>query len=163
MFRSALRGAIAGATGNLVLEIVTYGDMLLRGRAASGVPARTAGILADTLGIEALGTGATGEVADNRRAAAGALLGYGLGVGLGGAYGLLRARGGRVSRPLTGVAIGLAAMTVADASYALTGSSDPRTWSAVDWASDLIPHLIYGLTTVAVFEKIAGRQSQDAR
>jgi hypothetical protein len=85
MLRAATLGAIAGAIGNLSLEIVTYGDMLLRGRAASGVPAKMAGILADNLGIEPLATAMTGEEADNRRSAAGALLGYALGVGLGAA------------------------------------------------------------------------------
>ncbi|MFE9199255.1 putative 2-aminoethylphosphonate-binding periplasmic protein precursor [Streptomyces sp. ADI96-15] len=25
-----------------------------------------------------------------------------------------------------------------------TGASDPRTWSAEDWASDIVPHLAYG-------------------
>ena len=53
MLRRVLLGAVAGATGNLTLEIVSYGDMLLRGRSASGVPAKIAGILADELGIEA--------------------------------------------------------------------------------------------------------------
>ena len=61
MLRGALLGAVAGAVGNLTLEVVTYGDMLLRGRTASGVPAKMAGILADGLGIEALSSETTGE------------------------------------------------------------------------------------------------------
>ena len=160
MLRGALLGAVAGATGNLVLEVATYGDMLLRGRAASGVPAKTAGIIADHLGIVMLSTKATDEQADNRRGAAGALLGYGLGVGLGSAYGLLRPHLGRVAAPLAGAAVGLTAMTVADASYALTGASDPRTWSPADWMSDLAPHLIYGLVTVAAYEGISARLAE---
>ncbi|HEX2280960.1 MAG TPA: hypothetical protein VHG52_04265, partial [Thermomicrobiales bacterium] len=71
MLRRVLLGVVAGATGNLTLEIVTYGDMLLRGRAASGVPAKMAGILADAFGIEALSSAATDNQADNRRSAAG--------------------------------------------------------------------------------------------
>ena len=157
MLGGVLLGAVSGATGNLALEVVTYADMLVRGRAASGVPAKTAEIIADRLGIAMLSTQATGAQADNRRSAAGALLGYGLGVGLGSAYGLLRPHMGRVSLPLAGAAVGLAAMTVADASYALTGSSDPRTWTPVDWISDLVPHMIYGLMTVAIYESIAQR------
>lgn len=156
MLRHAALGAIAGAAGNLALEIVTYGDMLARGRASSGVPATMAGLLADRLGIEQLATETTGEEAENRRTAAGALLGYGLGVGLGALYGLARsAAGERVSTPLAGVGVGLAAMAAADGSYALSGASDPREWSAADWVSDLIPHVIYGLVTVAAYEKIA--------
>jgi hypothetical protein len=75
MLRGVLLGAVAGAAGNLTLEIVTYGDMLLRGRAASGVPAKMVATLADDFGIEALASAATGNQADNRRSAAGALLG----------------------------------------------------------------------------------------
>jgi hypothetical protein len=156
MLRGGLLGAIAGATGNLTLEVVTYGDMLLRGRGASGVPATMSRILADDLGIEALSSKATGEQAENRRSATGALLGYGLGVGLGAAYGFTRPALGRVSTPLAGLAVGLAAMTTADASYALSGASDPRTWSTTDWLSDLVLHVIYGLVTVATYETIAG-------
>jgi hypothetical protein len=155
MLRGVLLGAVAGAAGNLTLEIVTYGDMLLRGRAASGVPAKMAGILADDFDIEALSSAATGERADNRRSAAGALLGYALGVGLGGAYGFAHPGLGRVSSPLAGVAVGLAAMTAADASYALTGASDPKTWTIADWISDLVPHIIYGLVTITTYESIA--------
>ena len=155
MLRGVLLGTVAGATGNLTLEIVTYGDMLLRGRAASGVPAKMAGILADQFGIEALSSAATGDHADNRRSAVGALLGYALGIGLGGAYGLARPSLGRISTPLAGVAVGLAAMAAADASYAITGVSDPKTWTMMDWISDLVPHIIYGLVTVATYETIA--------
>src|SRR5215212_10791517 len=90
MLRGVLLGAVAGATANLTLEVVTYGDMLLRGRAASGVPAKMAATLADELGIKALSSAVTGNEADNRRSAAGALLGYALGIGLGGASGLVR-------------------------------------------------------------------------
>ena len=154
MLRRVLLGVIAGAAGNLTLEIVTYGDMLLRGRAASGVPAKMAGILADEFGIEALSSASNGSQADNRRSAAGALLGYALGVGLGGAYGLVRPGLGQMSTPLAGVAVGLAAMTAADASYAVTGASDPKTWTVTDWISDLVPHIIYGLVTVATYETI---------
>src|SRR5215212_11086095 len=155
MLRGVLLGAVAGATGNLTLEVVTYGDMLLRGRAASGVPAKMVATMADDFGIEALASATTGNQADNRRSAAGALLGYTLGVGLGGAYGLVRPILGRVSTPLAGVAVGLAAMTAADASYAVTGASDPKTWTITDWISDLVPHVIYGLVTVATYEAIA--------
>ena len=62
--------------------------------------------------------------------------------------------------PLAGVALGLAAMTASDTPIALTGLSDPRTWTPVDWASDLIPHLVYGLVTVQVYEVIAAGSSR---
>ncbi len=122
MLHRALLGAVAGATGNLTLEVVTYGDMLLRGRSPSGVPAKMAGIIADDFGIDPLSSKATDEQADNRRSAAGALLGYTLGVGLGSAYGLVRPVLGGVSTPLAGIAVGLLAMIAADASYAVDRS-----------------------------------------
>jgi hypothetical protein len=31
------------------------------------------------------------------------------------------------------------------------GITDPRKWSAADWMSDMLAHLAYGLTTVAVY------------
>ena len=66
---------------------------------------------------------------------------------------------GRVSTPLAGVAVGLAAMSAADASYAVTGASDPKTWTIADWVSDLVPHVIYGLITVATYETIGRREA----
>lgn len=97
-----MRGAVAGAAGTMALDLTTYGDMLLRGRAASSVPADVAGVLAARVGIRPLAAGAAGAPAANRRQAAGALLGYGAGIGLGTLYGLLRgARTGAVS-PLAG-------------------------------------------------------------
>lgn len=155
----ALRGVIAGATGTMALDITTYGDMLLRGRPASEVPAKAAGNLADTLGITALSSSAPGERAANRRSAAGALLGYATGLGIGGAYGLLRARGGSVRTPLAGVAVGLVAMLAGDVPGALTGASDPGEWTPADWASTLIPHLVYGLVTAATYETIARKNA----
>ena len=153
MMRDGLLGLVAGATGTLALEITTYGDMLVRGRPPSSVPARMAGVLADRLGIEALSTTRSDERSENRRGAAGALLGYATGLGIGVLYGLLRGRaGGRLAAPLAGVGVGLAAMAASDVSIALTGVSDPRTWTPADWASDVIPHLVYGLVTVETYE-----------
>ncbi len=40
-------------------------------------------------------------------------------------------------------------MAASDVPIAALGVSDPRTWSLSDWASDVIPHLIYGVATVA--------------
>jgi hypothetical protein len=152
MLRNGFLGAVAGAAGNLALEAVGYGDMLLRGRSASSAPANVAGILAKELGIAALAIDTEGEQADNRRSAAGALLGYALGVGLGGLFGLLRPHLRPVPAPVAAVALGLAAMAASDLSIARSGVSDPKTWTATDWLSDLIPHLAYGLVTVVAFD-----------
>lgn len=66
--------------------------------------------------------------------------------------------GDRVSTPLAGAGVGLAAMGMADGSYAFSGASDPREWSAADWVSDLIPHVIYGLVTVAAHGAVARKR-----
>jgi hypothetical protein len=139
----------------MALDITTYGDMLLRGRTASNAPADVAGRMAEVLGMAALSPERNDEATRNRRQAVGALLGYATGLGIGGAYGLLRSAGGRVTIPLAGAAVGLAAMAASDLPMAISGASDPRTWTPVDWASDLIPHLVYGLVTVGSFEAIA--------
>ncbi|WP_326493800.1 hypothetical protein [Streptomyces sp. EMB24] len=34
-----------------------------------------------------------------------------------------------------------------DLPTARLGVSDPRSWSAKGWVSDVVPHLLYGLTT----------------
>ena len=152
---NVLLGTVAGAAGTMALDITTYGDMLLRGRPASGVPAKVAGILADKAGLDLAAGGATAEQAESRRSAVGALLGYATGIGIGALYALLRPRLDGLPRPLAGVALGLAAMAASDVPIAATGASDPRTWGVAGWTSDLIPHLVYGLVTVGTFEAIA--------
>ena len=150
-----LLGTIAGAAGTIALDVATYGDMLLRGRPASGVPAKVAGILAAKAGID-LAAGGTEEHAESRTSAVGALLGYATGVGLGALYGLLRPRLRGLPQSVAGAALGLTAMAASDLPIAATGASDPRTWGVAGWLSDLIPHLIYGLVTAAVFDAVAG-------
>lgn len=152
MLHRVVRGAIAGATGTMALDLTTYGDMLLRGRAASGVPASIAGVMADALRIAPLASSTTGKQADSRREAAGALLGYATGIGIGVAYGVLRGEQRRVATPVAGAVVGLLAMAASDIPIAASGVSDPRAWTAADWLSDLIPHLVYGVVTVAVYE-----------
>ncbi|WP_169797062.1 hypothetical protein [Peterkaempfera griseoplana] len=50
------------------------------------------------------------------------------------------------------------AMSAADMPTARLGVTDPRGWSAADWLSDAVPHLVYGLVThgaVAAVERRA--------
>ncbi|RPK34941.1 hypothetical protein EES40_32340 [Streptomyces sp. ADI93-02] len=42
------------------------------------------------------------------------------------------------------------AMALTDAPIARLGVSDPRTWSAHDWASDVVPHVVHGLVTYGI-------------
>ena len=48
-------------------------------------------------------------------------------------------------------------MVASDLPIIALGVSDPRTWAAAGWVSDLLPHLAYGLATAAVYEALAGR------
>lgn len=148
-----LWGAASGAVGTTVLNAVTYGDMLLRGRGSSGAPAQLAGKLAGYTGIDALRNENDDEAAANRRSGAGALLGYASGVGIGVMYAAMRNGGGKVSPLGPGAMLGLAAMAASDVPLALTGTSDPRTWSRSAWLSDIIPHLAYGVATAITFEQ----------
>ncbi|HEV8192311.1 MAG TPA: hypothetical protein VGP82_12660 [Ktedonobacterales bacterium] len=58
----------------------------------------------------------------------------------------------RVPLPLAAVAVGLAAMATSDVPAVSTGVTNPQTWETSGWLADLIPHLSYGLVTVAPFE-----------
>ncbi|CAL9639406.1 hypothetical protein SUDANB178_06271 [Streptomyces sp. enrichment culture] len=48
---------------------------------------------------------------------------------------------------LGGLATGALAMTATDLPMTRLGVSDPAGWSATDWVSDAVPHLMYGLAT----------------
>lgn len=91
----------------------------------------------------------------NRRTGLGALIGILTGVAFGAAYALVN---GQRRQPvwLGGVVVGGLAMLSTDASLALLGVSDPRTWSRTDWASDAVPHLVYGAVTAATYTASAG-------
>ncbi len=153
---SMLRGVVAGAVGTLALDIVTYGDMVLRGRGSSDTPAQLAGKLTDALGIpltdEAGDEGKT--QAENRKSGIGALLGYGTGIGIGIASVLLPSGTQRQPVLARGLAVGLAAMAASDVPIVASGLSDPRTWGASGWLGDLIPHVVYGLVTVLVADAL---------
>lgn len=152
MFRAILRGAAAGAVGTTALNAVTYLDMAVRGRPASDTPQRTVEALARRVGAAPPGEG---ETRANRLTGLGALAGIATGVGVGAVLGLARWYGWR-PRPVLGAALaGAAAMAASDVPVARLGVSDPRTWSASAWVSDVVPHLTYGAATVAALEAVS--------
>jgi hypothetical protein len=140
-------GIVSGAVGTLVLDVVSYGDMLVRGRAPSELPARAAEALARKVGFQLGGAGS--ESAKNRGSALGALLGYGTGAAMGAVYGVVAGR--RPPGPFTGLAHGGAVMVVANAPMVAQGLTDPRTWGVSGWVSDILPHAAYGWATVATY------------
>ena len=169
MANRIVAGAIAGATGVVALNAVGYLDMLLRGRPASDLPARVAGKLADEMGLPFdLNSDAerdeddddVAELADeeepdapaNRREAMGALLGMANGVGIGVIYGVARLLLPKPPAWLAGTALGAAAMAASDYPATRLGLTEPRDWTATDWASDVLPHMAYGVVTAMAFE-----------
>ncbi|MDP9474090.1 MAG: hypothetical protein M3R38_00020 [Actinomycetota bacterium] len=158
MLREMLIGAAAGAAGTTALNAVTYGDMLVRGRPASGAPSEAAARLAEKAGIDlsAEGEAPDGYTAQNRRSGLGALLGFFPGLGVGVAYGVVRPRLGEVSTLRAGAVLGLAAMVASDGPMVALGVTDPRRWNLNSWLSDIIPHVAYGLATAAAYEACTG-------
>lgn len=157
MVYEALMGAAAGAVGTVALNVTTYADMALRGRAASALPAKVAGAVTDKLGIDlsAEEEGSDGDTAQNRRSGLGALMGYVTGLGVGTIYGLVRSQLRDVPVPIMGAAAGIAAMAGSDIPATALGLTDPTSWSPSDWALDLGFHLAYGMATAIAFDAFA--------
>lgn len=155
MRRTLLVGMAAGAVGTIALDVSTYLDMVMRARPASGMPAEAAGAVAERAGVELAPEGGSTEQASNRKSGLGALFGYGVGVGLGILYGLLRPAVARLPGPAAGVGLGLAAMAASDFPATALGITDPRSWDRSSWAADLLPHLVYGLATALTFDALA--------
>jgi uncharacterized membrane protein len=141
MLKTVGRGMIAGAAGVTALNWVGYADMALRGRPASDTPGKIVASVLKRLDQ---------PVPDEPRLSAlGELSGMKVGVLVGVGAALTRAAGVRLPAPIASVLIGGAAMGATDTSVALLGISDPRTWTAADWLSDVVPHLAYGAVTHA--------------
>ena len=171
MANRIVAGAVAGAAGVVALNAMGYLDMLIRGRPASDMPARVAGKLADEMGLpldfdadadgDTDGDAVEGEddeedepddSADNRREALGALLGMVNGICIGVVYGILRLILPRPPAWLAGAGLGAAAMAASDYPATRLGLTEPRDWSATDWASDVLPHMAFGVVTALAFE-----------
>jgi hypothetical protein len=136
-----LRGAAAGAAGTTALNAVAYLDMAVRGRPGSSTPEKAVETLAGKAHVTIPGNE---EKRQNRIEGLGPLTGLVAGVGVGVLVGLARAAGFR-TRPLVGTALTTAGVLVAsNGPMTVLGITDPRTWSATDWVSDIVPHLAYG-------------------
>jgi hypothetical protein len=157
MLKGIFRGAAAGAAGTTALNAATYLDMAIRARPASNTPEQAVEKAAESTGVSIPGSGAERE---NRLAGLGPLAGLATGTGIGIMFGLVRALRIRPPALIDAVLIGAAAMAATDLSMARMGVSDPRSWSAMDWMSDVLPHLAYGAAThatLAAFEHAARR------
>ncbi|WP_428966054.1 hypothetical protein [Micromonospora fluostatini] len=135
------RALIAGAAGASALNAVTYLDMAVRARPASSAEEDSAGRLAD---LAHVGPGDQ-QTAETRKSGLGALSGDATSVAT---AGISAAAGGR--RLPTGVsAVALAGLAMMASISPMTALkvTDPRSWSAADWITDLVPHLAYGAVT----------------
>jgi len=143
----ALRGAAAGAAGTTVLNVVTYLDMAVRGRPASSTPGNTVERLAETAHLTVPGQGAKRA---SRVEGLGALTGLMAGIGVGGLLGLARATGFRAGPLLTTLIV----LVSTNGPMTVLGVTDPRTWSAVDWVSDVVPHLAYAAVVTTTMDSL---------
>ena len=151
-----LYGAVAGAAGTMALDIVTYGDMLLRGRAPSDMPAEVIRRAAAKAGISPLD--APSDEIDaankNRRSALGALSGYAVGITIGALYGVASPALRTVPIPMKGSVLGAMAMAASDVPATLLEATNPKEWGASGWIADIVPHAVYGLVTAAVMDAL---------
>jgi hypothetical protein len=144
MMRIIARGAAAGAAGTTALNAVTYLDMAIRGRAASETPERSIEQVAQRLRIEIPGRGTTRQ---HRLTGIAALSGLTVGSALGVVLAGARAAGLRTSPVASSVIATVVAMVGANGPMVALAITDPREWSASDWAADIAPHVAYGIVT----------------
>lgn len=155
MMRSIVRGCAAGAAGTTALNAVTYADMALRGRPPSRTPENMVERIAVRLG-HPVPESATGR--ENRLTGLGALAGIGVGSGTGAVVALMYRLGVRMPVWMGGLVTGALAMAATNVAMARLGVSDPRTWSAADWVSDVVPHIAFGLVTYGVVASLDRRR-----
>lgn len=154
MWTQVLRGAAAGAAGTTALDAVTYLDMAIRGRPASSTPTDTVGRLSSMVGLP-VGGGGDDAVRAHRLEGLGAVAGLATGVAVGAFFAAVdEALDGAFSGlpgAATGLLVGGAALVGANMPMIALGVTDPRTWTRADWASDVIPHVAYGLVTAMTY------------
>ncbi|MFD7065216.1 hypothetical protein [Streptomyces sp. NPDC059906] len=146
ILRRIVWGCAAGAAGTTALNAVGYADMAVRRRAASSAPSAVVDRLTTRLGHPV--PEMTGR--ENRLSALAALAGIATGTSVGVAVSLLHGVGVRAPLWLGAAITGASAMACADIPMARLGVSDPGTWSTGEWASDVVPHLVYGLVVYGV-------------
>lgn len=159
MIGSLLRGFAAGLAGTTALNAASYLDMVLRARPASSTPQQTVERLSEETGIEVPGDESQRKT---RLTGLGSLTGIATGATVGVAYGAARSLGWRPSLPAATAATALGAIAASSAPMTVLGVTDPRSWSASDWVSDVIPHAAYGLVTSATFSAMSnGRRRRE--
>jgi hypothetical protein len=157
MIKGILRGAAAGAAGATALNAVSYLDMAWRGRAASSMPENAVEKIAELINRPVQGSG---ETRQNRLTGLGALSGIATGIGVGSVFGFLRPVVLRFGPVVGPIVIGGAAMAASDVPLVKLGLTDTKDWSNIDWASDIVPHLAFGIATYATLAATSHRNSE---
>ncbi len=152
--RRLLAGAAAGAAGTTALNAVTYLDMAVRARPASSTPQQTVETLADRTGVDIPGDE---QDRGNRIDALGPLTGVLAGVGGGLVLGVVRATGLRPGGAAAFATATVTALVAGNGPMTALGITDPRSWGANAWITDLVPHLAYGAVTAYVFTGLDDR------
>jgi hypothetical protein len=157
MMKAAWRGIAAGAAGATALNAVTYLDMAWRGRPASGTPEKVVEKISELIDKPVPGEG---DVRANRLTGLGALSGIATGVSVGAAAGFLRPIVLRLGPVLGPIVLGGAAMAASDVPLVKLGLTDPPQWSATDWASDVVPHLAFGIAAYATLSATSRHRAE---
>ena len=143
------------------IEIYTYVDILATARPPSSLPSTTVQKLAEQLDIAPLASD-DGDAPKNRRSGAGALLGYGVGLGAATGYALIRPFvRSWLPWPVAGALLGAATLVVSEGSSTALGATDWSQWTPSEWLADIVPRTVYGLTVAAICERFL--QERDER
>src|SRR5436305_29115 len=96
-----------------------------------------------------------GEERASRLKGPGPLTGIAAGLGVGALAGLARASRVRW-RPVAGTTLTTVGVLIAaNGPMTVLGITDPRTWSATDWLSDLVPHVAYAVVVERTMDALA--------
>ena len=75
-------------------------------------------------------------------------------------YALLRPAFGRAPLPVLSAIAGFIANAGGVAPMAALGVTDPRTWDAESWLSDLLPHAAFGVLTAVTYEHLRAERAE---
>lgn len=152
-----LYGAVAGAAGSAVLDVATYADMAIRGRAPSELPQKMVKEFARRANVSPFDQ-PDEQLSDedkHRETAFGALLGYTDGLSTGAMYGAVRPALRDVSWFWAGIALAGLTLLLSEGTATALKQTDPRKWGASEWIADLTPRLLYGWVTALTFDSLA--------
>jgi hypothetical protein len=155
-----LYGAVAGAAGSAVLDVTTYADMAIRGRAPSELPQKMVKEIAQRAHVEPFNKPdqQLSDTDKHRETAFGALMGYADGLGVGALYGAIRPAMRNVSWFWAGVGLAAVTMLLSEGSATALKQTDPRKWGVSGWIADLTPRFLYGWVTALTFDGLTKEQ-----